>query len=118
MRLVCQSVTHPQPDQHDAGCKREKARVVVARGADLDRVVDGLARADRDPEDPERERDRRAGSGTNVRVEPREPEQDRERNQAADEMVTSGGSRLRLQEVVVEDVERDQADRSPREREL
>ena len=109
---------HAETEEHDAGCQREKPRVVVARGADLDRVVDGLARADRDPEDPERERNRRAGSGADVRVEPREPEQDRERNQAADEVVTGGGSWLRLQKVVVEDVERDQADRSPRDREL
>src|SRR5512133_4026976 len=107
-----------EADEHDAGTQGEKARVVVARGADLERVVESLARADHDPEDPERERDRSARPRTNAGVEPGEPQQDGERYETADQVIVYPRPRLGLQEVVVEDVEGDQADRRPRDREL
>jgi hypothetical protein len=107
-----------EPDEDDAGTQGKEARVVVARGADLERVVDSLARADHDPEDPERERDRCPRPRTDAGVEPGEPQQDRERDETADEMIVYARPRLGLQEVVVEDVEGDQADRRPRDREL
>jgi hypothetical protein len=107
-----------EADEHDAGTQGEEARVVVARGADLERVVESLARADHDPEDPERERDRGARSRADARVEPGEPQQDGERDETADEVIVYARSGLRLQEVVVEDVEGDQTDRRPRDRVL
>ena len=68
-----------QADENDAGGQRQETGVVVARRADLERVVDGLACSDRDPEHPDRKRERGARSGSEAWVEPCEGKQRRQR---------------------------------------
>ena len=95
-------------DKHETRAEREQPGVVVAGGADLERVVDGLGCPDDDPEDPEEEGDAARGAGAEAAVYPRSDEQHGERHEAAHQMVAGRHAGLRLQEVVVDDVDRDQ----------
>ena len=84
---------------------REEPGVVVAGRSDLEGVVAGFADSDDDSEDSQRQRERRTQTGAEMRIRPGRAEKDRRRQEAADEMIFCRGSRLRLEEVVVEDVD-------------
>ena len=67
------------------------------------------------PNTPRDQRERAAPAAAQARISPGgEPEQG-ERDEAADEVVAGRGAGLRLQEVVVEHVQRDQGDRDEEE---
>ena len=83
---------------------------VVARDRALGRVVDGLDTG-HDPESAEEERECRAEPGAQPRVGPRGEDEHGQRDEAADEVVARRRPRLRLEEVVVRDVERDDPER-------
>ena len=70
----------------------------------MEQVVDG-GEAEGQAECPERHRDGRARSGAKSRIDDRDAEQDGDGNEAAREVVAGGGARLRLEVVVVEDVQ-------------
>ena len=96
----------PDTEQQEAREYRQQARVVVARRPDRSRVVDGL-RAGEHAEVAQQERDRAAGAGAEPAVERGGSEEQGKRHEAANQMVARCGARIRLEEVVVEDVQRD-----------
>ena len=103
----------PQPpqaetDEQRASGDREQSGEVVARGTDGGGVVAGLDQADADPEHANRHRQHGAPSGAHPPEAPRGRGEQRGRNQGADQMVGRGGARRRLQQSVVEHVERDE----------
>ena len=99
-------------EQRQRGRQREQPGEVVARGADLPGVVEGLDPG-RDPEDPGRERERSAPSAAEPRVGPRGEADQGQRDQAAGEMVGRRRAGLGLEPVVVDDVDRDRGERDP-----
>ena len=85
---------------------RDQAGEVVTGRSELARVVQGLDPGG-DPEHAEDQRDRAPTTAAQSRIRPhREPEHG-ERNQAADQVIAGRRSGLRLHEVVVEHVHRD-----------
>ena len=98
-----------EPEQREPGGDREQPGVVVAGRADLDRVAHGLDAGD-DAEHAGDERERPAAAAAQARVRPSRERERRKRHQAADEVIADAGARLRLQEVVVEHVQRDDGD--------
>ena len=105
----------PQPEQRQPGAGREEAGEVVARRADLGRVVQGLDPGD-DPEEADHQRDRRAGAAAHARVHERRQRERGQRNQPADQMIGGRRARLRLQEGVIGHMQADHADRRHEER--
>ena len=98
--------SHAQSDQQQTRRNGKKPGVVVpGEPAGLE-VVDGLDAGDQS-EDTEQNRERATPARTKPRVERGEEEQRGERNETADEMITGRRARLRLQEAVVDDVQRD-----------
>src|SRR5215211_1318161 len=91
-------------DQDEGGRSSQQRAVVVARGADLARVVEALD-AQEQAEEGKQEREGGADAGAQARVGPRRPEQERGRDQAAREVVGRGGAGIRLQERVVHRVQ-------------
>ena len=79
-------------------------------GPPLRRVIARLD-AGHDAEDPEEEREDGAEPGAESRIPPRRQCEDPKWHEPADEVVRRRGSRLRLEEVVVDDVERDEPER-------
>ena len=81
-------------------------------GADRPRVVERLD-AGGDAEHAEGQRECAAPAAAQARIHPAGEAQQRERDEPADEVVAGRRAGLRLEVVVVEDVERDQRDRDP-----
>ena len=65
-----------------------------------------------DPEHADQQSDRRAGPASHARVGRRRQPERRQRHEAADEMIAGRGARLRLEERVVDHVQRDHPDRN------
>ena len=105
----------PAEEQGRSGSDREETGVVVSGHAVVEQVVDG-GEAEGQAECPERHRDGRARSGAKSRIDDRDAEQDGDGNEAARQVVACGGARLRLEVVVVEDVQchGDEADANDR----
>jgi hypothetical protein len=97
-------------EQDEAAGQREEACEIVAGGAVGDGVVDGLDAGD-DAEEAENERQCRAGPRPHARVRPGGDDDERELCQPARQMVGGRHARFGLEEVVVDDVEPDQAER-------
>jgi hypothetical protein len=97
-------------EEHDAGGEGEQPCEVVARGAALRRVVDGLD-SGHDAEEPDEHRDDCPGAGSQARIAPCSEREHGDRHEAAHEVVARRGPRLGLKEAVVDDVERDDPDR-------
>ena len=100
----------PDPEQDEAGGQGEEAGEVVTGGSVRERVVDRLDAGD-DAEEAEEERQRRTRSGPHARVRPGGGDDQRELCQPARQMVDGRHARLGLEEVVVDDVEPDEAER-------
>ena len=71
-----------------------------------------------DAEHAERQRQRAAPAAAQARIRPGGKAQQGERDEPADEMVARRGAGLRLQEVVVDHVQRDQGDRDQEQDDL
>ena len=83
----------------------------------VERVVRGLG-ATENAEEADEERQRRPHPRPRAAVPDRDSRKHRQRREAADEMVGRRGARLRLQEAVVDDVDRDDGDRARRQHTL
>ena len=88
----------------------EERRVVVEGGASVRDVVDARE-SDRADDGSQGHRGRSAHAGTKVRVQESQRAEDRERDEAAQEMIACGRARRGVDEVVVDDDDRDKADR-------
>ena len=116
MRLVVHSVVAPSHEQPQPGGERQQAGVVVTGRADLGRVVHGLDPGD-DPEEAAQERERPAPPSAQARMGPGREREQGERDESADEVIAGGGPGLRLDEPVIDHVDRDDREREPERRE-
>ena len=104
-----------ETEKREPGEDRQETREVVSRGAGRQRVVHRLG-AGEDAEEGCDEGDGRARAGAKTAVEDACGSEEGERNEAAEDVVGGGCPGVRLQEVVVDDVKCDDADRETRER--
>ena len=74
--------------------------------------MDGF-RSGQDAEEAGQERDRRARACTQSRVDDAGQDEEPEWDETADEVVTGRGARVRLQEVVVDDMQGDDRESEP-----
>jgi hypothetical protein len=104
-----------RPDAHEqrASGDQEDPGVVVPGETVLPHVVAGLRGAHDDHEDADPERERRPRAGPETRVGPGAKHEERGLDQTADEVITGRRTRLRLQEVVVDDVHSAHRERDP-----
>ncbi len=100
-----------ETDEQQTSREREEAGVVVPRGADLQAVIAGLAHSGDDPEQSQRDRDRRTEPGAKARIRGREGNERGERHETADEVIGGRGAGFGLDEVVVDQMHRDRSDR-------
>ena len=101
-------------EQDEAAGQREEAGEVVAGGAVGEGVVDGLD-AGEDAEEAEQQREGGAGTGADAPVCPGAGRDERQEREPSRKVVDRRHAGLGLQEVVVGDVEPDEADRGERE---
>ena len=91
--------------EHQPGDGRGPSGEVVAGGTGRERVVAGLDGAHHDPCQPDGEREDGPGAGADAGVRRRGREQQGQRDESAHEVVTGRDPGVRLEEVVVRDVE-------------
>jgi hypothetical protein len=96
----------PRAQQDDAGSEAEQSREVVSGRRVRAGVVERLA-ADEDPEPPRRERNHGLGSRPHPRQDPCAQAEQRDWNETPGEVIQRGSTGLRLEQVVVGDVDRD-----------
>ena len=109
---------HRCAEQQDGpGDDREQPCVVIARGAPIQQVV-RTRHTEGDADPAEGQRQARADTRPEAVIEGAGESQDCERNEPACEVIARRRSGIRLEEVVVGDMERHNADREPRERSL
>ncbi len=106
------NVTPPNESSTRPARSASSPRVVVAGRPDLSRVVNGLGAAEH-AEEADEERGHSAGARAKAAVARPRGDEQRERYEAAHQVVAGAHPRIRLQEAVVDDVQRDDADREP-----
>ena len=99
----------PNPEKDETADHRQEPGEVVTGRSAAERVVHGLGAA-QDTEEAKEERKRRPDPSSSAAVDDRSADEERKRYETAEEVVCSRGAQLRLEEVVVDDMECDQAD--------
>ena len=100
----------PDADEKQTGWDAEESGVVVAGEAPVAVFVDGLAGHHRQ-ESPDEDRERRPYTGLKARVGPGEEHEEPDLHEASPQVIRGRRPGLRLEEVVVDDVERADAER-------
>src|SRR4051794_30152274 len=90
--------------ENDPRPECDEARVVVARGADLQRVVDGFGCTDDDSEESEENGKRPSEAGADAAIYRGSQQEHGQRDEATHQMIAGRHAALGLEEVVVDDV--------------